>query len=99
MALDKSAFIANYLDEVTEQLASMDASILALKDDPGRDDALASLLRALHTVKGSSRMLKFNAMESLAHGLENVFKGIKEGRFDITRDIVRLVLLDRKSVV
>jgi len=93
MALDRNAFIANYLDEVAEQLASMDASILALKDDPGRDDALASLLRALHTVKGSSRMLKFNAMESLAHGLENVFKGIKEGRFDITRDIVRLVLL------
>ena len=93
MALDRNAFIANYLDEVAEQLASIDASILALKDDPGRDDALASLLRALHTIKGSSRMLKFKSMEALAHGLENVFKGIKEGRFDITRDIVRLVLL------
>ncbi len=93
MALDRNAFIANYLDEVTEQLASIDASILALKDDPERDDALASLLRALHTIKGSSRMLKFKSMEALAHGLENVFKGIKEGRFGITRDIVRLVLL------
>lgn len=93
MALDRNAFIANYLDEAAELLASIDASILALKEDPGRDDALESLLRALHTIKGSSRMLKFKSMEALAHGLENVFKGIKEERFGITREIVRLVLL------
>ena len=93
MALDRNAFIANYLDEVKEQLATIDASILSLKEDPGWEDPLATLLRALHTIKGSSRMLKFKTMESLAHGLESVFKGVKEGRFGITREIVRLVLL------
>ncbi|MBN2874818.1 MAG: response regulator, partial [Spirochaetales bacterium] len=76
-----------------EQLESIDSAILALKDDPGRDDSLAGLLRSLHTIKGSSRMLKFKAVEALAHGLENVFKGVKEGRYGITRDLVRLVFL------
>ena len=93
MALDRNAFVANYLDEVKEQIATIDASILSLKEDPEWEDPLATLLRALHTIKGSSRMLKFKTMESLAHGLESVFKGVKEGRFGITREIVRLVLL------
>ena len=93
MALDRNAFVANYLDEVKEQLATVDASILSLKEDPEWADPLATLLRALHTIKGSSRMLKFRTMESLAHGLEGVFKGVKEGRYGITREIVRLVLL------
>ena len=93
MALDRNAFIANYLDELAEQLASIDADILTLKQDPEREESLASLLRSLHTIKGSSRMLKFKVMESVAHGLENVFKGVKEGRYEISRDLVRLVFL------
>lgn len=93
MPLDRSAFIANYLDELSEQLALIDESILSLKEDPEREDPLATLLRSLHTIKGSSRMLKFKTMESLSHGLENVFKGVKEGRYPITREIVRMVLL------
>jgi chemotaxis protein histidine kinase CheA len=93
MALDRNAFISNYLAELDEQLASIDADILTLKQDPGREESLASLLRSLHTIKGSSRMLKFGVMESVAHGLENVFKGVKEGRYEISRDLVRLVFL------
>ena len=93
MALDRNAFISNYLDELDEQLSAIDAEILTLKQDPQREESLASLLRSLHTIKGSSRMLKFGVMESLAHGLENVFKGVKEGRYDISRELVRLVFL------
>jgi len=98
MALDRNAFIANYLDELKEQLTVVDTEILRLKQDPGREESLTTLLRSLHTIKGSSRMLKFNVTESLAHGLENVFKGIKEGRYGISKDIVRLVFLSTDAM-
>ncbi len=38
-------------------------------------------------------MLKFKTMEKLAHGLENVFKGIREKRYEISESIVHLVLV------
>ncbi len=98
MALDRNAFIANYLDELKEQLSVVDTEILNLKQDPGREESLTTLLRSLHTIKGSSRMLKFSVTESLAHGLENVFKGIKEGRYGISKDIVRLVFLSTDAM-
>lgn len=93
MALNRDAFIGNYLDELEENLSLVDTAILALKKDPEKDDELARLLRALHTIKGSSRMLKFGKVEEISHGLENVFKGVKEGRYGISKNLVQLVFI------
>lgn len=89
--LNRDAFIDNYLDEVGENIEAVDATILSLKKDPENEDELTRLLRALHTIKGSSRMLKFGHMERIVHGLENVFKGVREKRYGINRPLVRLV--------
>jgi len=93
MGLDRDAFIANYLEELTDNLAVVDGGILVLKKDPGNDEELARLLRALHTIKGSSRMLKFSTIEQVAHGIENVFKGVREERYGITPDLIQLVFI------
>ena len=93
MGLDRDAFIANYLEELEDNLEIVDNSILALKNDPGNADELTKLLRALHTLKGSSRMLKFNTVEKISHGIENVFKGVKEERYAINSDLVQLVFI------
>jgi len=93
MALDRSSFIENYLDEIRENLTQVDNTVISLKKDPGNQDLLKQLLRILHSIKGSSRMLKFNNMEAMAHGLENIFKGVNDGRYGITRDIIELVFM------
>ncbi|MCP4400830.1 MAG: response regulator [bacterium] len=93
MAISRDAFIDNYLDELKENTESVDSGILTLKKDPANEDELTRLLRALHTIKGSSRMLKFNHIEKIVHGLENVFKGIKEERYGITKSLIQLVFI------
>ncbi len=93
MAFDRDDFIDNYLDELQENTETIDRSILALKKDPDNDDALTTLLRALHTIKGSSRMLKFDHVEKIVHGLENVFKGVKEKRYEIEKALIQLVFI------
>lgn len=93
MALDRNAFVENYLDELTENIQAVEKSILILKKDPENPEELSTLLRILHTIKGSSRMLKYNTVEAAAHGIENVFKGVKEGRFQVDNSIVQLVFL------
>ncbi len=93
MALDRSSYIENYLDEIRENLTQVDNTVISLKKDPENQDLLKQLLRLLHSIKGSSRMLKFNNMEAMAHGLENIFKGVNDGRYGITRDLVELVFM------
>jgi len=93
VALDRNAFIQNYLEEAAENLKDLEAKILILKRDPENTEELSYFLRVLHTLKGSSRMLKFQTMEKIAHGLEQVFKGLKEGRYPLNPQMVHLVLL------
>ena len=93
MALDRNAFIDNFVDELKENVDMVDAKILALKKDPENDQELNALLRGLHTIKGSSRMLKFGVVEGIAHGLENVFKGVKEQRYEISKQLIQLVFI------
>jgi two-component system, chemotaxis family, sensor kinase CheA len=93
MAIQRDAFINQYLEELRENVELLDGSVIALKKDPGNDEELNRILRILHTIKGSSRMLKFPTIEKIAHGLESVFKGIKEQRFPVSEGITRLSFL------
>lgn len=93
MVINRDAFIDNYLDELNENIEAVDAGILVLKKDPENEDELNRMLRFLHTIKGSSRMLKFYHIEKIVHGLENVFKGVKEERYEISNPLVQLVFI------
>ncbi len=91
MPIDRAAFIENYVDETRENLRKIDDGVVRLRKDPENQDELGSILRALHTIKGSSRMLKFRGMEQVAHGTESVFKGIREQRYALSSLLMRLV--------
>ncbi|MBP7584938.1 MAG: response regulator [Spirochaetes bacterium] len=93
MALKREAFIGQYLDELGDNIKNLDNAIIILKRDPENDEELNRASRLLHTVKGSSRMLKFGTMEKLAHGLESVLKGVKEKRYPVDENIVQLVFV------
>ncbi len=93
MAISRDKFIENYLDELKENIELVDSGILILKKEPDNENELSKLLRALHTIKGSSRVLKFNHIEKIVHGLENVFKEIKEKKFEISRPLIGLVFI------
>ncbi|HUX39595.1 MAG TPA: response regulator [Rectinemataceae bacterium] len=96
MSINRMDFVSNYLDETRENLRRVDDGVLKLERDPENPEELGAILRALHTIKGSSRMLKFRAMEQLAHGTESVFKGIREKRYAFSNLHARLVFFGGK---
>lgn len=93
MTLQRETFIENYLDELHENLQDIDHSIIALHHDSENDEHLKKVLRLFHSIKGSSRMLKFSVMEEMSHGIENVLKGISDARYPFTRQIEELVFI------
>ena len=54
MAISRKQFIDQYLEELLDNTQTIEQSIIILKRDPKNDDNLAKILRALHSIKGSS---------------------------------------------
>jgi len=92
MAIDKEKYIKKFIDEGLENISLVETLVFDIKDGVSVEDDLATLLRCLHTLKGSSRMLEFGCVGALAHSLEGVFVSFKEQRIALSENAVKLVL-------
>jgi chemotaxis protein histidine kinase CheA len=92
MAIDREKYISKYIDEGLEIIALVEGLVFDIKDGISTEDDLAILLRGLHTLKGSSRMLEFKRIETMSHALESVFVAIKEQRIGTNENTVKLIL-------
>ncbi len=91
--IDKKVFVTDYIEEANEHSVSIHNNILKLKETPDDEELLNDILRELHTIKGTSRMLGFSTVEKLAHGLEDVLKAVSEKRLEFSEVITGLTLL------
>ncbi|MDR3334692.1 MAG: response regulator [Treponema sp.] len=92
MAINKEKYISKFIDEGLENIAEVESLLFEVKDGGSLEDDLVTLLRALHTLKGSARMLEFTRIEALAHALESVFIAVKEQRITFSDNALRLSL-------
>jgi chemotaxis protein histidine kinase CheA/ActR/RegA family two-component response regulator len=92
MAIDREKFIQKYIDEGLEILFKVEALVFDIKNGISVEDDLATLLRSLHTLKGTSRMLEFKRIEELSHSLESVFVAIREQRIGFSENALKLIL-------
>src|SRR6266536_2734850 len=71
--------LATFAAEAAEHLQAMNRHLLSLErgdSDPLRD---AELFRAAHSMKGAARAVNLAEVEGLAHALEDIFAGLKDG--------------------
>lgn len=92
MEIDRKKYISKYVDEGLEIVTLAEGLLFDIKDGISPEDDLPTMLRALHTLKGTSRMLEFKRIEKLSHSLESVFISLKEQRIGMTANAVKLVL-------
>ncbi|MDQ2681144.1 MAG: chemotaxis protein CheA [Candidatus Eremiobacteraeota bacterium] len=96
---DRSEFVSYFRDETEELLQQIDSDLLRLEDfvDSGGVDAeiIASLFRALHTVKGSAGMLQFSDVQTLAHKLENLCDLLRKERMPLSEGCVDILFSGR----
>jgi chemotaxis protein histidine kinase CheA len=92
MAIDRDKYIGKFIDEGLENIHVVETLLFDIKEDVSVEDDLATLLRSLHTLKGTARMLEFKRIESLSHALESVFIAFKEQRIGLTGNAIKLAL-------
>ncbi|WP_322820925.1 hybrid sensor histidine kinase/response regulator [Chloroflexus sp.] len=93
--MDLTSFYDQFRDETTENIRVLNDALLNLEaqvDDGQRRAALDRAFRAVHTIKGSARMLGFDPIAQLAHALEHVLGDLREGRRVPERTLIDLLL-------
>jgi two-component system, chemotaxis family, sensor kinase CheA len=90
MQFDKSTLVEGFIAETNEHIDAINDCVISLKNEPQDRDMIASVLRELHTIKGTARMMGYPVVEQLSHGLEDVFKGIQSKKYELNDLIVQL---------
>jgi len=81
-------YLGLFLDESRENLQSLNASILDLErrpDDPS--EALNTIFRVAHSLKGMSATMGFDRMAGLTHRMEEVLSALRDGAAPITTGV------------
>jgi two-component system, chemotaxis family, sensor kinase CheA len=84
--------IREFLIESNESLARLDQDLVALEKRPKDPALLASIFRTIHTIKGTCGFLGFSTLEAVTHLGESILSQLRDGKRDLTSDLVTLIL-------
>jgi two-component system, chemotaxis family, sensor kinase CheA len=78
--------------EAQELLETVEQGLLDLERNPADGEIVASVFRALHTLKGSGAMFGFDALAAFTHHCETAFDRVRKGSATATPQLIAAVL-------
>ncbi len=77
--------------EAENHCATLSDDLLALENNPGDAETLASLMRAAHSLKGAARIVDLAPLVGLTHAMEDIFVAAQEGRLRLDAETIDLL--------
>jgi two-component system chemotaxis sensor kinase CheA len=90
--------LIEFRSEALDHLVQIEAALLTLDGRPDDKDALNSLFRSFHTIKGVSGFLQLKPMHVLTHEVESLMDLARNGQLLLNPTIVSIILQSRDSV-
>ena len=85
------SLVEEFTIEAREQLAIAESALLVLDTDPDDLQAVDTMFRALHTIKGTSAFLGVEHVTELAHHAESLLSRVRNGAVRCDSDISSLL--------
>jgi two-component system, chemotaxis family, sensor kinase CheA len=82
--MDLTRYADLFLTESREHVSAINHLLLELERAPTAREPLSAIFRAVHTVKGMSATMGYEAVASLSHELETVLDAVRRGERTIT---------------
>ena len=73
-----TALVADFITESREYLQGAEAALLRLEIDPDDIEAVNTVFRAFHTIKGTSAFLALEAITTFAHAAESLLSRMRD---------------------
>jgi two-component system, chemotaxis family, sensor kinase CheA len=85
--MSDSDIVRDFLVESYENLDRLDRELVGLEKNPHDREALGSVFRTIHTIKGTCGFLGFNKLEKVAHAGENLLTRLRDGKLTLNREL------------
>ncbi len=95
---ENAELLAEFHAEAVDHLQQIEAALLVLDEHPKDADAMASMFRSFHTIKGVSGFLKLTPMHTLTHEVESLLDLARNDELDLTPAIITEILRSRDAV-
>jgi two-component system chemotaxis sensor kinase CheA len=90
--MSDSDIVQDFLVESYENLDRLDRELVGLEKNPHDRDALASVFRTIHTIKGTCGFLGFNKLEKVAHVGESLLTRLRDGQLTLNPELTTALL-------
>ncbi|KQN97101.1 chemotaxis protein CheA [Paenibacillus sp. Leaf72] len=87
---DNSEFRQVFLEELEEQIMTMEEEILSLEKQGSHSEGIQRLFRAAHTIKGSSAAMGYMELKQLTHEWEHLLDMLRNEELEMTRELTNL---------
>jgi len=91
--------LKEFYDEAAEHLQAIEAGLLTLEQKPGDPEALNSIFRSFHTIKGNAGFLGLVPMNRLAHEVETLLDLVRTDRLRVSGSIITGILRSRDALL
>ncbi|MBF0602471.1 MAG: Hpt domain-containing protein [Nitrospirae bacterium] len=87
MTFNREKFFPKYIEDAHIQLGTISSNIQMLETYPENREPLDDLIRATHTIKGASRIMKQSGTADVAWGLEQLFRAVAMQQLPLDRSL------------
>src|SRR5436190_1640598 len=84
--------VADFVLESREHLGAIEQRLLTLEREPRDADAINSVFRGFHTIKGLAGFLEFAPIQEVAHEVETALNLAREGKLAFTPAVIDVIL-------
>ncbi|WP_324756140.1 chemotaxis protein CheA [Haloarcula montana] len=84
-------YLDAFIRESEEAITELNNSLLDLESDPSDTEAMDSIFRTAHTLKGNFGAMGFDDAANLAHAVEDLLDQMRQGEMEVTPEVMDLV--------
>jgi two-component system chemotaxis sensor kinase CheA len=94
-SISDDGLLLEFIAEGKEHLAAIEPDLLTLEQTVGNvePEIINRIFRAIHSIKGASGFFGFEALKNLSHAMESVLVLIRDGKMQLTAEIIDVLLV------
>ena len=86
------SLLEDFVTGAGESLDEMETALLELESNPTDNELINTIFRAMHTIKGAAQFVGLEKVSALSHVLEDLLDLMREGKKDVTSEIIDLII-------
>src|SRR6516225_541943 len=92
MSVSPEGLLGDYASESSEHISELESLLLGAERESASPEAISSILRCFHSLKGLSLVMGASALEKVAHSAETVMSSVNSGQLIFEGDVLEVLL-------